>query len=285
MGNIQWQKTLGGTEDESPTVIKQTFDGGYIISGYSQSDDGDLNFHHGSNYLKDYWIVKLDSIGNIEWQKSLGGTDSDLAWSIQQTADSGFIVAGESFSFNANVTLNYGEEDFWVVKLSAAGSIQWEKSYGGSLSEDAFIIIQTSDGGFIIGGDSNSIDGDFTSNHGYDDFAIIKIDSAGILEWQKTYGGTFYEGAGSIQETTDNGYIIAGSSSSNDGDVTGHHGFPELYISDAWVVKIDSMGNIQWERSLGGTADDGSVSVYQTADNGFIIGGTTLSNDGDVMEN
>src|SRR5437867_11229470 len=125
---IEWQKCLGGTEDEWAESIEQTTDGGYIIAGRSASNNGDVIGSHGN---WDYWLVKTDSSGNIQWQKCLGGTDDDAAYSVQQTTDGGYIVAGQSNSNDGDVTGNHGNEDYWLVKTDANGSIQWEKSMGG----------------------------------------------------------------------------------------------------------------------------------------------------------
>jgi len=146
---IQWQKCLGGTASDYAMSIKQTTDGGYIVAGYSESNDSDVSGHHGEvGYFAspDYWIVKTDSAGTIQWQKSLGGTSSDEAWSIQQTADGGYIVAGHSFSNDADVSAHHGtsdDADYWIVKLDHAGAIQWQKSLGGTYGDKATSIQQT----------------------------------------------------------------------------------------------------------------------------------------------
>ena len=126
---IQWQKSLGGSNNDYAYAIRQTTDGGYIVAGYSSSNDGDVTGNHGG---LDYWVVKLNSTGNIEWQKSLGGSSNDKAYAIQQTADGGYIVAGFSYSIDGDVTGNHGAFDYWVVKLNSTGNIEWQKSLGRS---------------------------------------------------------------------------------------------------------------------------------------------------------
>jgi hypothetical protein len=171
-GEIQWQKSLGGSDYDCAMSIQQTSDGGYIVAGVSLSIDGDVTGALG-NY--DYWVVKLDENSAIQWQRSLGGTNSDSANLIQQTSEGGYIVAGQSNSNNEDVTGNHGNSDYWVVKLSGSGDIQWEKSLGGSDYEAARAIQQTTDGGYIVAGWSTSTDGDVTGNHGNDDYWVVKL--------------------------------------------------------------------------------------------------------------
>jgi len=290
-GDIVWQKFLGGSSDDYANSVQQTADSGFIVAGYSKSNDGDVSGHHGSTDYYDYWVVKLDSSGDIEWQKSLGGSDWDWAYSIDQTADGGFIVAGYSKSNDGDVSGNHGSYDYWVVKLNSAGDIEWQKSLGGSSSDWAHSIQQTSDGGFIVAGYSKSNDGDVSGHHGSThpdsltyDYWVVKLNSAGDIVWQKSLGGSSSDLTHSIQQTSDGGFIVAGYSKSNDGDVSGHHGstHPDSLTYDYWVVKLDSVGEIVWQKSLGGSDWDWAFSIDQTADGGFIVAGSSKSNDGDV---
>src|SRR5580765_1352179 len=144
--SIEWQKSFGGSNDDIAYSIQQTHEGGFIAAGYSTSpNDGDVSGNHG---LSDYWIVKLDAIGNIVWQKSFGGNGDDVAFSIQQTTDDGYIVAGVSPSNDGDVSGNLGDNDYWIVKLDPAGNLAWQKCLGGSASDVATSVEQTSDGGF-----------------------------------------------------------------------------------------------------------------------------------------
>jgi hypothetical protein len=272
-----WQKSLGGSGDDDARSIQQTTDGGYIIAGYTNSNDDDVLENHGGY---DSWIVKLTSTGQLDWQKSFGGSSDDGSSSIQQTTDGGYIIAGDCYSDDGDVTMNYGECDYWIVKLSSTGDIDWQKSLGGSSNDWANFIKQTTDGGYIIAGQSNSNDGDVLENHGNYDYWIVKLSSTGQLDWQKSLGGSGDDDARSIQQTTDGGYIIAGFSNSNDGDVLENHG-----DYDCWIVKLTSTGDTDWQKSLGGSGDDGAYSIQQTTDGGYIVAGDCYSDDGDVLEN
>jgi hypothetical protein len=241
-GDIQWQKSLGGSgydRTDYDQSICQTADGGYIVAGYSNSNDGDVSGNHGGY---DYWIVKLNSNGHVQWQKCLGGSNDDLATSIKQTADGGYIVAGYSNSNHGDVSGNHGgNNDCWVVKLDASGNIQWQKCLGGTYDEVASSVQQTADGGYIVGGHSNSNDGDVNGNHGsFNDAWLVKLNVSGNIQWQKCLGGTYDEGANAVQQTADGGYVAVGlSDSNNDGDVSGNHGYP-LGTEDYWIVKLDA---------------------------------------------
>ncbi len=280
VGNIQWQRSYGGYGYDDFTTIHQTNDGGYIIGGSTISNDGDVAFNHGT---ADCWILKLDSLGAIEWQKSLGGSESDYTGSIQQTLDGGYILVGSTESNDGDVTVNYGGSDFWIVKLNNVGIVEWQKSLGGSAIDQGIMIIQTSEGGYIACGGSRSNDGNVNGHHGDDlqsDCWIVKLDTIGNIQWQKSYGGVGEEVASFIQQTFDGGYIFSGAATSIDGDVTGVHG-----DYDSWVVKINNAGMIEWQKTLGGTGQERGNSVQQTNDGGFVVAGSTSSNDGDVSGN
>ena len=280
-GEIEWQRSLGGSSSDEAYSIHQTSDGGYIVAGGSQSNDGDVSGNHGE---EDYWVVKLDTSGSIEWELSLGGSDVDRAHFIHQTNDCGYIVAGYSWSNDGDVSGNHGYADSWVVKLDSSGEIEWQRCLGGSDYDVARSIQQTGDGGYIVAGGSQSNDGDVSGHHGEHDYWVVKLDSSGSIEWQNCLGGSYYDRAYSIHQTDDNGYIVAGRSESNDGNVTGHHGTPGDY-GDYWVVKLDTSGSIEWQRSLGGSYDDWAYSIHQTGDGGYIVAGVSWSIDGDVSGN
>ncbi len=278
-GSLQWQKCLGGTSSNQAYSIQPTPDGGYIVAGFTSSTDGDVTGYHGG-LGPDAWVVKLSSIGSLQWQKCLGGTSSDQAYSIQSTTDGGYILAGYTSSINGDVSGNHGGFDVWVVKLSSTGTLEWQKALGGTTNDYAYSIQTTADGGYILTGQTNSTNGDVTGNHGNGDAWVVKLSAMGALVWQKALGGSGIDYAQSIQPTPDGGCIMAGYTSSTDGDVTGYHG-----DSDAWVVKLSATGTIQWQKALGGTDTDSSTSIQITTDGGYILAGLTGSTDGDVSGN
>jgi len=279
-GAIQWETSLGGTNDDDAYSIVQTEDTGYIIAGDSYSNDDDVTGHHGTNSQSDCWIVKLNTSGVMQWEKSLGGSLDDGAYQIQQTKDSGYIVAGNTASNDGDVHGNHGASDFWIVKMDKSGNVVWDSCYGGKEQDGASSIEQTNDGGYIIAGLTESTDGEVTGNHGKQDYWVVKIDSAGVMQWEKCYGGSNEDVPNSIQQTFDGGFIVAGESNSTDDEVTGNHGG-----YDYWIVKLDDTGKIQWEKSYGGSGDDLPSSISQTTDEGYIVAGISRSNDGDVTGN
>lgn len=274
---IEWQKTFGGSSYDGAYQIKQTSDNGYIVCGYSWSNDGDIKGHHGSNgWYPDGYVMRLNANGDTLWTRSLGGTYDDYASSIIETDDGNFVVALHSESTDGDITANKGGWDYWIVKLSPAGSLIWQKSYGGTGSDYATSVVQAPDGNYVVAGYSGSTNGDITGNKGYDDFWIIKIsENDGTILWKKNYGGTNDDNAFSVSNTSDNGFIVAGYTWSNDIDVTINQGY-----EDFWVIKLDSAGNLQWQKSMGGDYYDEANFVIQTSDNGFILAGTTYSASG-----
>lgn len=277
VGEKEWQKALGGSKHDWCYSIQQTSDGGYILAGFTESNNGNVSGNHGDI---DYWVVKLNSVGAIQWQRALGGSLWDEAWFVQQTTDGGYIVAGGSNSLDGDVTGNHGAADFWIVKLGESGVIEWQKSLGGSMGEIAYSVRQTYDGGYIVTGAVGSDDGDVTGFHGSTDYWVVKLSSSGDLEWQKALGTNSLDRANDVWPTSDGGYIVVGEVSANNGDVTGHHGG-----YDYWVAKLNATGQIEWQKALGGSSEEFARSVQQTADGGYVIAGATLSTNGDVQGN
>ncbi|MBV6441714.1 MAG: hypothetical protein EPGJADBJ_03402 [Saprospiraceae bacterium] len=276
-GKMQWQKTLGGTLAERAHNIQLTGDGGYIIAGYSDSNDGDVSGNQGG---RDVWVVKLSATGDLQWQKTYGGSSYDAASTIQATADGGFIVAGASSSSDGDLTENQGNLDGWVFKINASGQLQWQEALGGSSQDYLHSPKPTADGGYILAGFTNSNGGDVFGNHGGGDIWVVKLTSNGALEWQKCLGGSAFDDSQSLVVAADGGYIIAGSSASNNGDVSGNHGG-----EDAWIVKLDATGALQWQKCLGGTQEERVRQITATPDGGYIVAGHSFSDDGDVSGN
>jgi hypothetical protein len=275
---IEWQRTIGGDSIDWFYTLEPTADGGYILGGYSMSN-AVANKTENNIGLFDYWIVKTDSIGNIQWQNTIGGTDDDIIRSVHQTSDGGYIMGGYSVSnISGDKTENCwgGQFDYWIVKTDSLGNIQWQKTIGGTLDDRLWFVNQTTDGGYILGGHSNSnISGNKTENRvGGADYWVVKTDSLGNIQWQNTIGGTNDDYLYSMQQTSDGGYILAGSSRSNsNGDKTENtHG-----QDDYWIVKINSVGNIVWQNDIGASDNDLLFSIQQTTDGGFILGGFSNS--------
>jgi hypothetical protein len=244
-GNLQWTKTIGGPESEEGNSLIQTSDGGYAIAGHTKSfGAGDW----------DFYVVKLDANGNLQWTKTIGGTKDDRGYSLIQTSDGGYAIAGYTFSFGA------GWADVYVVKLDANGNLQWTKTIGGKIWEAGFSIIQTSDGGYAIAGDTYSFNAEDW------DVYVVKLDAKGNLQWTKTIGGEHIDRGNSLIQTSDGGYAIAGFIKSFGA------GEPDVY-----VVKLDAKGNLQWTKTIGGPENEIGFSLIQTSDGGYAIAGRTYS--------
>jgi len=252
-GNMQWNKTYGGASSDWASSVVQTSDGGYAIAGETYS------FGAGDG---DFWLVKTDSAGTMQWNKRYDRTPfeitfySDSAFSVVQTSDGGYAIAGGTGPFALP------DVDFWLVKTDAAGTMQWNKRYGGTNWDVAYSVVQTSDGGYAIAGVTESF------GAGYKDFWLVKTDSAGTMQWNKTYGEGSWDAAHSVVQTNDEGYALVGETLSYR---------PERSHFDFWLVKADENGNMQWNKTYGGTDDDRAYSVVQTSDGGYAIAGGTES--------
>ncbi len=244
-GDIEWQRTYGGLQNEEAYSIQETDDGGYIVAGYTDS------FGLGN---KDIWVLKLKTEGDIEWQRTIGGSGNEWASSIQQTSDGGYIIGGTSDSFGS------GEVGFLVIKLTAQGSDVWQEYYTPFVNGYLRSIQETSDGGYITAGQI------YPSLNNSIDLLILKLDSIGGIKWKRFYGGSQDDWANAIQETGDGGYFVAGYTES--------FGAGNL---DFWVLKLTSDGDIDWERAYGGSGDDWANSAQQTSDGGFIVAGSSDS--------
>ncbi len=241
-GNINWKKRYNTDNDDEVYTIRQTLDGGYIVSGASWSF---------GTIAGDCWILKLDNSGAIQWQKTYGTNYTDRAYSVRQTADLGYIIAGSTSG------------NYLIIKISQDGSIEWQKTYdlSGLCGDLASDVQQTSDGGYIVAGSGDC------------DYWILKLDINGGIQWQKTYGGDYQDWANSILQTSDGGYIVAGLSTSFD------HTCNNLGsgCADYWIIKLDFSGTIQWQKIYGGDGDDYAHSIYQTSNGGYIVSGLSNS--------
>jgi hypothetical protein len=273
-----WINNYGGSSFDDFESVSQTSDGGYIAAGDSWSSDGDLS---GNKGRWDFAIAKFDADGNKTWMKNYGGSYDEAFYSIIQTSDGGYVAAGSSNSSDGDLSGDAGERDFVIAKFDASGNIAWIKKYGGSYHDIFYSIIQTSDGGYVAAGESMSSDGDLPGNKGYTDFVIAKFDADGNKMWMKNYGGSYDEAFNSIIQTSDGGYVAAGTSWwSSDGDLPVNKGYADFVIA-----KFDASGNKTWIKNYGGSEGDWLRSVVQASDGGYVAAGYSESNDGDLSAN
>ncbi|TDE03743.1 T9SS type A sorting domain-containing protein [Flavobacterium hiemivividum] len=300
--DILWEKSYGGLHADYLFDAQPTADYGFILAGSSLSDKtgNKTNNNHGD---LDYWVWKMDEKGNLDWQKSFGGSGFDLLQSIKNTRDGGFILAGTS---NSPITPEGGVgnkkddckglTDFWVIKLDAKGEEQWQKTIGGSGQDELLCAFQTKDGGYMLGGSSSSsiinnndirnsnenkvfdakpdLYGKSEKCRGNMDYWIVKLDKTGTVQWQKTYGGEYADVLRSMEQTKDGGYILGGySNSPRSGDKTEANSG----IGDYWIVKVSDIGTIEWQKTYGGNGDNQLYVIQQTEEGGYIAGGNSNS--------
>ena len=244
-GNKEWSRAFGGLKFDGGNSVQQTNDSGYIITGVTWSYTAGYN---------DVWLIKTDSKGNMEWSKRFGGQEMDAGLEVQQTTDRGFIIIGSTDSYGA------GKGDVWLIKTDLEGNMEWNKTFGGSEYDGGYSVQQTTDEGYILIGTTDSY------GAGESDVLLIKTDSNGSAEWSKIFGGAEMDVGHSGQQTTDGGYIIAGWTYS--------YGAGN---SDVWLIKTDSKGNMEWSETFGSLDSDIGLEVQQTTDNGYIIIGGTSS--------
>lgn len=282
--DIMWEKSFGGRHAEYLADVQPTADYGFILAGSSLSKKSGSKSQEGAGDL-DYLIWKMDESGSTEWQKSFGGSGSDLLKVIKNTYDGGFILGGVSNS-EAGFSKKdgcFGNDDYWLIKLDAKGNELWQRVYGGKGKDDLTSVIATSDGGYLIGGSSSSsvgqnqiaLGGKKEINRGSMDYWIIKIDASGNEEWQRTYGGKYADVLQSMVVTKDGGYLIGGNSNSpaSKDKISEHLGGG----NDFWLLKLDALGAVEWQQSLGGAGEDNLTVVYQTTDGSYIAAGNSNS--------
>ncbi len=242
VGSPPWAKTYGGTGYEDLRSIQQTSDGGYIVSGETNSFGADA-----------FWIFKLNYNGKVIWQKTYGGAVFESASAIQPLPDGGYIMVGSTASFGA------GETDAWVLKLNSDGIVVWQKTYGGTVIDSASAIQPTSDGGYILAGSTQSFGG------GNSYAWVLKLDGDGTVEWQKAYGGTNFDSAYDIHPTLDGGYIVLGNIAV---------GGESIHVR---VLKLNSDGTVAWQKTYGGADYETSSAIWPTSDGGYIIAADSAS--------
>ena len=238
-----WTRQYGGDSADYGYAVRQTSDGGFIITGWTTS------FGMGGS---DVYLIKIDSLGNNFWEKTYGGVDDDDGWSVQQTSDGGYIAVGRTFSFGS------GNGDVYLLKTDANGDTLWSRTYGGVENDYGWSVLEAADRAYIIAGTTLSF------GAGLEDFYLIKVDSLGNHIWTRTYGGAGHDHGYCVQQTHDGGYVLVGLTTS----------FGNF---DVFLVKTDSVGDTLWTRTYGGLGYDAGLSVWQTSDSGYVISGYTSS--------
>ena len=276
--------TFGGSKNDVFQSIVKTADGGYAIFGYTQSNDFDIIDKTNESF--DFWILKFSADDNLLWSKTFGGSEDDRGADLIATKDGGFALLGYSKSADNDVSLNAGAQDFWLVKITVEGTISWQQTFGYSGADVGTTLIQTSDTGYLITGvlDVSASNGQGNSKaaqkHAGGDVWALKLDDSGSLEWSRFFGGSFTDTPFGVVETTDNNYIIAASSDSEDFNISNNKG-----TYDFWILKISNNGNLIWEKSFGGSEIDEARGITATNDGNFIVVGDTRSQDKDVSLN
>ena len=286
-GNILWEHNYGFLGIDIGYSIIETNDNGFLLTGTldvsASNGEGNkknitaLKTQHAGG---DYWVIKTNALGEKEWSNFFGGSFTDTSFDAIQTEDNGYILVGSSDSVDVDIKNNKGAYDFWVVKISETGTLVWEKSFGGSQSDEARAITKSNDGNYIIIGNTRSNNLDVSINKGAADFWVIKISPNGSLIWEKTFGGTNFDTAHSISKTQDGGYLISGNSRSLNNDITNNNG-----QNDALIIKITTNGKLEWQQTIGGSEIDFAHDAVELNDKSIITVGETLSSDFDLSNN
>lgn len=278
---VEWQRSFGGTNDDRLRALAQTADGGFVLGGFSDSIPATgANGNKVSGTLGDYdfWVVRLDGLGNKLWDRSFGGTNEDVLFCVRPTRDSGIVVGGytSSGASGNKTSANFGGYDFWVVRMDSNGTKVGEFAFGGASDDYLRDLVQTSDGGFLLGGQSLSPPGGNKTAvlFGTNDFWVVRLNASGAKLWDRSFGGTGADRLQSLQQTADGGFILGGVSLSG---ASGNKTSANYGLNDFWLVRLDANGNKLWDRSFGGTDNDELLSLQQTSDGGFILGGFSWS--------
>ena len=274
---VQWAKCYGGSALDFPVSISPTKDMGYILGGLSSSNDDEVSGNHG---WTDCWIVKTDSIGNLMWEKSYGGSGYEQINQITEDINGGYIIVANTNSGDGNVHgYHGGDGDGWIIKIDDTGHIVWDTVLGSSGNDFFDGIINTPDSGYLAIGSSGAADGNVPINFGNNDVWAVKLSKNGTMEWNKVYGGSGNDYGFRVTNTLDNGYLIGAYTES--GDLSnGYHGG-----GDAWLIKLNDTGMLEWNKCYGGSNEEAASAITQNINNNYIIGCTSNSNDGQVTGN
>jgi hypothetical protein len=290
-GNELWSKFFGGSSGDGPYRLVATSDGNYYIIVATSSEDGDIS-HDPYPESVDFWIVKIDAQGNKIWDKMVGGNCREYVMDGVATPDGGVVAMGYTCSTDGDITHNYGGFDIWAFKLDSTGTKVWDFTLGSTGLETGERIVATSDGGFLLSGAGMvNIDGNVSCTPHSEKYEalLVKIDSNGVMQWQRCYGGSEDDFLQTMIEVSD-GYIVGGGTKSDDGDMEGagyHLGYTHNgnQTWDLWLAKIDFEGNIIWDKCYGGSGYDASSRIFKTENNNYMIFGSTTSFDSDVSGN
>jgi hypothetical protein len=294
-GMKEWDKSYGGNKSDALFSFEKDYDGGYVMGGYSLSSaNGDKteNNRDTSESTYDYWVVKVDSFGNKKWDKTFGGVNDESILSINPTLDHGYILCGYSKSnisgdkTQANWDQTGMTIDLWIIKIDSIGNKIWDKDFGTTGDDAIWSSAATYDGGFLIAAFTESgINGNKSeSSRGDRDYWILKIDATGTLIWDKTFGGASADNLFAVKQTPDSGFVLLGTSAS---PISGDKSQDTWGGLDYWMIKVDSVGNKQWDKDYGGIyGEDDYGTVELTNDGGYLITGASYSNiSGDKTEN
>lgn len=274
-GVVFWKLTLGGTGMEELGEMIETRDGGYAIIGTTMSSDGDIPQAFGQ---RDIWVLKLDDLGNIEWNKTFGGTGNDRGYTIIETSDNGFLIGGASGSLNGTMeSPHHGGIDSWLAKLSRDGELIWEKHFGGSYNEHVARIHEPEPGKYLIFNTANSRDGDVAEFLGHDDLWLFSTGESGEIEWQVSYGGNDNDRIHRSIIDAEGNIVLAGTTFSTNHDIPHQYG-----KGDVWLLKIEPKGKLLWSQTFGGRKADGANDICPTYDGGYVATGVVRSTDGDI---
>jgi hypothetical protein len=282
-GNVEWQNNYGGDGNDYLQSIRQTADGGYILGIDSWSGSTGIKTDTLSG-ASDFWIIKIDASGNVEWQKAYGSTGADILTFLFITNDGGYFFGGHSDSNagGAKSENNFGFNDYWVVKIDASGNVIWDNTVGGTDEDQLWNATQTADGGFVLVGASVSgISGEKTEPHvgpyAYTDYWIVKLNNSGTIQWQNTIGGNRIDAALAVFENAAGELFINGNSGSiANGDKT-EPNYGAANTADYWILKLNATGSIIWQKSIGGSNSDLATATTLCSDGGLIIAGTSFS--------
>ncbi len=281
----KWAICLGGTEWDEAEGIMQA-DSSYWIIGTTESNDGDVTGFHGGE--ADLWLVNVNNEGNLINEKTLGGSEYEFSYTdIKKLNDTVFYIVGGTNSSNGDVQSNQWPTsigNLWIIKTDNHGQIIWERVSGGQMGSDERDFIITNDGGVLAMAYTDAEDGDITDHHGWYDLWLIKLSNSGQKQWTLSLGGSGLEDGGGVIQTADGGFLIVGDTDGSSGgnyDSTCNFHNPGGGFVDAWVVKLDTAHNIEWQQCYGGSYHDGSTNVIELPD-GYVVLGHTTSNDGDV---